>query len=117
MGDPECRGHRPGTAPHGAGTLRRELLGRLLILGERHSRAVLTDYQAHYNTARPNPIFERDGFPWRFPKGKVAFLANFKIMLHAIHERGKRLIPNGSLRDIGGIHAQRSTCDQISQLP
>jgi transposase InsO family protein len=35
-----------------AGTLRRELLDRLLILGERHLRAVLTDYQAHYNTAR-----------------------------------------------------------------
>jgi len=36
------------------GTLRRELLGRVLILGQRHLRAVLTDYQAHYNTARPH---------------------------------------------------------------
>jgi transposase InsO family protein len=34
------------------GTLRRELLDRVLILGQRHLRAVLTDYQAHYNTAR-----------------------------------------------------------------
>jgi len=36
------------------GTLRRESLDRVLILGERHLHAVLTDYQAHYNTARPH---------------------------------------------------------------
>ena len=36
------------------GTLRREVLDRVLILGQAHLRAVLTEYQMHYNTARPH---------------------------------------------------------------
>jgi putative transposase len=36
------------------GTLRREVLDRMLILGGRHLHAVLTEYQAHDNTARPH---------------------------------------------------------------
>jgi putative transposase len=33
------------------GTLRRELLDRLLIVNEHHLRLVLTEYLLHYNTA------------------------------------------------------------------
>jgi putative transposase len=36
------------------GTLRQELLDRLLIVNERHLRQVLTEYLQHYNTARPH---------------------------------------------------------------
>ena len=53
-----------------AGTLRREILDRVLILGEAQVGAVLTGYQAHYNMARPHqgiaqrvPADERDARP------------------------------------------------------
>jgi transposase InsO family protein len=36
------------------GTLRRELLDRILIVNERHLRRILTDYLHHFNAARPH---------------------------------------------------------------
>jgi len=47
------------------GTLRRELLDRSLILGEAHLRAILAEYQQHYNTARPH-----QGINQRLPSGE-----------------------------------------------
>jgi putative transposase len=36
------------------GTLRRELLDRILIVNERHLRRVITVYMSHFNAARPH---------------------------------------------------------------
>jgi putative transposase len=47
------------------GTLRRELLDRMLILGEAHLRCTLAAYQVHYNTARPH-----QGIAQRIPNGE-----------------------------------------------
>jgi putative transposase len=36
------------------GTIRRELLDRTLIINQRHARAMLAEYQHHYNSHRPH---------------------------------------------------------------
>jgi hypothetical protein len=66
------------------GTLRREMLDRVLILGEAHLRLVLAEYQAHYNNARPH-----QGIAQRIP---VQFqphpIVRSLVMLHSITSPG-----------------------------
>ncbi len=55
------------------GTLRREVLDRTLILNQVHLRAVLAEYQEHYNTARPHQgIDQRVPDPGPAPRGTAA---------------------------------------------
>jgi transposase InsO family protein len=59
------------------GTLRHELLDRVLIVGESHLRAVLAEYQVHYNTARPH-----QGIAQRVPTGHIAPWAKLRRSAH-----------------------------------
>ena len=53
-----CRGRRPDLrsthAERWVGTVRREWLDWILVLGRRHLEAVLREYVAHYNAHRPH---------------------------------------------------------------
>jgi hypothetical protein len=41
------------------GSVRRELLDRILIMSEHHLRKVLTEYEAHFNTHRPHRALDQ----------------------------------------------------------
>jgi transposase InsO family protein len=49
-----------GIAERLIGTLRRECLDHILILGERHLRRVLLAYAAYYNQIRPHRSLQKD---------------------------------------------------------
>jgi transposase InsO family protein len=69
------------------GTLRRELLDRMLILNQAHLRAVLAEYQAHYNTARPH-----QGIDQRVPACDRGVTSTIEVKLDAQRIRRRPIL-------------------------
>ena len=62
------------------GTIRRELLDRLLIINQRHAAAVLHEFEHHYNRHRPHRTL-RQAAPSR-PLPRRATTEIYKIERH-----------------------------------
>ena len=60
-----------------AGTLRRECLDHVLVLGERHLRRVLAEYAWHYNGHRPHQALQQES-PQRQPSEAVDITARIE---------------------------------------
>lgn len=59
------------------GTLSRECLDHVLVLGERHLRRVLAEYAWHYNGHRPHQALRQDS-PQRQPSEAVDITARIE---------------------------------------
>ena len=59
------------------GTLRRECLDHVLILGERHLRKVLAEYARHYNGHRPHQALQQRS-PQRQPSQAIDITARIE---------------------------------------
>ena len=67
------------------GTLRRELLDRLLIVNSRHLQAVLTAYANHYNSHRPHQSREQQAPDAEaLPARPVADLDAHRVRRHRV---------------------------------
>jgi len=86
------------------GTLRRECLDRMLILGRRHLEAVLAEYVEHYNSHRPS---HGVGGPWRDVAERLLHRNPAKILQGVLHTSGDvavTVMTKLSSPDIGAAH-------------
>jgi len=60
-----------------AGTLRRECLDHVLILGQQHLRKVLAEYARHYNGHRPHQALQQES-PQRQPSQAIDITARIE---------------------------------------
>jgi len=67
------------------GSVRRECLDHVVVLGEHHLRRILTAYFAYYHRARTHPSLDKDAPDGRPVEGPKA----------------GRVVP---LREVGGLH-------------
>jgi putative transposase len=73
------------------GSIRRECLDHVIVLGERHLRRILTDYLTYYHGSRTHLSLEKDG-----PTPRRA---------HAISEGAVVAFP-----EVGGLHHRYERC-------
>ena len=69
---PKARAH----AERWVGTVRRECLDRLLIIGRRHLEHILATYTAHYNEHRPHRVLEQQPPLNKLPASDAHLLAD-----------------------------------------
>jgi hypothetical protein len=72
------------------GTLRRECLDHVVVLGERRLRCVLFDYAAYYNQTRPYRLLQKDT-PLRRTIQRIGEVAEIPI-LGGLHHRYGRIL-------------------------
>jgi hypothetical protein len=80
------------------GTLRRELLDRILIVNERHLRQILTVYLRHFNEGRPHrTLTQLAPAQAETEPLQVINLADYQVRRRAVSRRAHQRVPDRSV--------------------